>query len=80
MGKVPMNFFSFRSDLIKGLRKEEKAVKSLVEHAAVNFSLLHNIKSVEIAFPGLLGLLFHRIKVSLGQICHSLLFRDKGSG
>ena len=80
MGKVPMNFLSFRSDFIKGLRKEEKAVKSLVEHAAVNLSLLHNIKSVEIAFPGLLGLFFYRIKVGLGQIRQGLLFRDKGSG
>ena len=74
MAKVPMNFFSFRSDFIKSLRKEEKAVKSLVEHASVNLPLLHNIKSVEVAFPGLLGLLFYRIKVSLGQIRQGLLF------
>ena len=66
MGKVPMNFLSFRSYFIKGLRKEEEAVKSLVEYATVNFPLLHNIKSVEIAFPCLFGLLFHPIKVSLG--------------
>lgn len=78
MGKVPMNFLSFRSDFIKGLRKEEKAVKSLIEYAAVNFPLLYNIKAVEIAFLGLLGLFFHPIKVSWGQIHHGLLFRDKG--